>query len=432
MTKRKYTHTIVLSIVATAALWFFSVSAVAANSFPSTYRVLISHEENQILLVGNSDSSGLRTLIDLDNRFRFLHTEQVRRDGINYLVVAHTNKKRRKVFLKLYHPAGTRIASKRVLRTGSQRRFSTISLDEVNGEMRVRAVKQTNRGKTQRFHVRRFRVRPFKQKKFRRTVKKNKRVRRPSGDKTGKKATRKLLNFYRKRAGLMPVKMRSGLSRACNRHITYMEAHGLTHVQDSSHAEYTPSGAAAGLASDLAFGTRNMREAFELWLEGPYHRFPIFEPSLTHIGMGYDADSRYSCLHLGTTDSSLQSFRYRPIQYPSPGVKRVETTFAEGEFPDPIAVHGGSYPAGQVVSLQFRSDVDVERMNVTLTSDSGDSVSGFTQLPGDAGDPNTANQGNAVTFLPRNPLESSTRYTVRMSGRVDGSSFSRRWKFTTE
>lgn len=424
------THKTLIFLFVTIAVWFSLGSA--AQAFPSTYRVLLNLSDNEILLVGNGDSTGEQTSIDLNDNFRFLHTEQVRAGGINYLVVGHTNKKRREVFLKVFHPNGSRIGSKRILRTGSGRRFSTMRLDVKKGEMRVRAVKQTNKGKTLRFHVRRYDIRPLKNKVFRRTVRKNKRVNTPSTSGTGKKATRQWINYYRKRAGLMPVQSRSSLNRGCNLHIDYMEVHGLTHVQDSSEPEYTQDGAAAGIASDLAQGTDNLLEAMNLWLDGPYHRFPIFEPALTHIGMGYDSASKYSCLHLGTTDSSLRSFRYRPTQYPSAGVSDVSPRFNEGESPDPLDSHGGSYPAGQVVSLLFRSDDDVESMSVSLTSDAGEGVSGFTQLPGDSNDPNTLNQRNAVTFIPRNPLRDDTRYTVRMNGTVNGRSFSRRWKFRTQ
>lgn len=436
MTVQKHITTIFLSLVLACAVWAFFAQATVATDFPSTYRVLIDHTDNQILLLGNSDSTGLSTLISLPESARFIHTEQFRKGSLNYLVVLHTNAKQRKVYLKLYHPDATQLASKRALETNSSKRFSSVRLEtkRVDGktQMLIKAIKQENNGKTRLYQKRRFIVQPNKQKKFRRTLKKNALVKAPTTIQTGNTATLEWINFYRKRAGLIPVTHGESLSSACKKHVTYMESHGLTHVEDSSKSGYTTEGAEAGLASDLAQGTDTMLEALGLWLAGPYHRFPIFEPTLTHVGMNYQGDEGFSCLHLGTTDSSLSPFPYSPVRYPSPAATNVPTTFNSGESPDPLELHGGNYPAGQVVSIGFRSGVEVESMAVTLTHANGSVVSGYTQLPGDSADPNTANQGNAVTFIPRSPLSGDTRYTVHMSGVVDGSTFSKSWKFTTE
>lgn len=436
MTLQKHITTFLLSLVAAVAVGAFFAQTTFASEFPSTYRVVIDHTDNDIFLLGNSDSTGLSTVISLPESARFIHTEQFRKGNLNYLVVLHTNAKQRKVYLKLYHPDTTQLASMRILETNSSKRFSSVRLEtkRVDGktQMLIKAIKQGNNGTTKLYQKRRFIVQPSKQKKLKRTLKKNALVKPPTTRKTGDKATLEWMNYYRKRAGLLPVAHRKSLSSACKKHVTYMESHGLTHVQDSSKSGYTTEGAEAGLASDLAQGTDNMLEAFGLWLAGPYHRFPIFEPTLTHVGMNYQADEEFSCLHLGTMDTDSFAFPYSPVRYPSPGAKNVPTTFNSGESPDPLEPHGGNYPAGQVVSIGFRSGVEVESMTVMLTDANGASVSGYTQLPGDSADPNTENQRNSVTFIPRSPLSGNTRYTVRMSGIVDGSNFSKSWKFTTE
>jgi uncharacterized protein YkwD len=254
----------------------------------------------------------------------------------------------------------------------------------------------------------------------------------PTVTSTGKKATLTWINYYRKIAGLIPVRASDALDTACSLHVTYMVNHDtLTHTEDPAAADYTTNGAAAGVASDLASGTTSLQHATELWIHSLYHRLPILDPALTHIGQAYSSQGGYACLHLGTTDNNWDEFAWDPIAFPAPGQTKVPTTFISGEVPDPLHRFSATYPAGEVITLTFNNLTTVNSMTVTLTDSANQVINGYLQLPHDNDDPYSAGQGNTVSFIPVDPLDPAQTYTVSMTGVVNGAAYQKYWSFTT-
>ena len=46
-------------------------------------------------------------------------------------------------------------------------------------------------------------------------------------------------------------------------------------------------------AENIAMGQRSAAEVVKAWMESPGHRENIMNPSLTHIGIGYDKNGNY-------------------------------------------------------------------------------------------------------------------------------------------
>jgi hypothetical protein len=152
-----------------------------------------------------------------------------------------------------------------------------------------------------------------------------------------------------------------------------------------------------------------------------YHRLPLLDREVVAAGYG---EARVgpigiSVLDLGAGPPATGD----PIAYPADGQSDVPAAFVGAEVPDPLP-QGSITPAGYPVTLVVGGAQQLAVTTGRLLGRDGKEVASYTLSPG--------NQIGASQWalVPKRPLEPGTKYTVEVSGTVDGQSFSRRWSFT--
>ncbi|MFA5995780.1 MAG: CAP domain-containing protein [Patescibacteria group bacterium] len=258
-----------------------------------------------------------------------------------------------------------------------------------------------------------------------------------------------LFNYHRLAAGVLPVERYSDTDEACSLHAKYMATNDmLEHSEDPALPGYTAEGEAAGNSSNVARNTKNgMVTALNMWLDGTYHRFPMLDGSLYGTGFGIagpsnshyyysalDITTKYYSYALSGRETNVTYFDPMSLQTViSPGVNQtnVETTMSQSEWPDPLDKFNGSYPAGYAITAT-PGRTYIEDLYLQLYNAQGDKVFTYWQPPGDATDPNSLYQGSNYSLIPASPLANKTKYTVKMTGKVDGVAYTKEWQFTTK
>ena len=85
---------------------------------------------------------------------------------------------------------------------------------------------------------------------------------------------------------------------------------------------------------------------------------------------------------------------------------------------------GTDYPVGYAVTVEVGAAQKLTIASGKLLDAAGRSVDSYTLAPGDKV------SANQWALLAKRPLKPGTRYTVDVSGQVDGQAFSKRWSFT--
>ena len=112
-----------------------------------------------------------------------------------------------------------------------------------------------------------------------------------------------------------------------------------------------------------------------------------------------------------------------PVVYPTPDQKGVPATFTGNQVPDPLP-SGTTYPVGYAVTIQVGAAQKLSIASAKLLDAAGKAVDTYTLAPGDKVG------ANQWALLAKNPLKTGARYTVDVSGQVDGQPFTKRWSFT--
>ncbi|NUN16415.1 MAG: CAP domain-containing protein [Myxococcales bacterium] len=249
----------------------------------------------------------------------------------------------------------------------------------------------------------------------------------PSSNPWSKDAVTRV-NFYRNLAGLSPVAEDPVLSAACQKHAEYMALHRvLTHDENPELPGYSEEGAFAGKFSNIAYGYSTITLAIDKWIEGIYHRLPLFEPGLSTIGVGMAQN--YWCLDvISGAEFYLQ---HEPIAYPADGQVDVPVLFDGTESPNPLP-ESLSAPTGYFVSLQFDHDTELGENFKMLLYQNGILVESFVRYPNDVSDPNSLLQRVTVSLTALKPLRNGTTYEVVARGIVDGNPYEKIWTFNTK
>jgi hypothetical protein len=234
------------------------------------------------------------------------------------------------------------------------------------------------------------------------------------------------LNQIRALAGAGPVAEDATLSAADTKHVTFMLANGLTHAEWPSGAGYTPAGAAAGLASNLAltWGAPDDNTALDTWATAPYHAVWMLDPTLTSVGYadGYSPAGDYSMYALDVQTNRANSDG-ATFTYPR-GNQVPYTSYSGGEDPDPLS-YCPNLTAGQVgapVIATFPGHTNApSSATLTATTSTGNTypvevcVLSADQEVGDYG----------VVMMPNGQLVPGTSYRAVIS--VDG--ITKDWTF---
>jgi hypothetical protein len=240
------------------------------------------------------------------------------------------------------------------------------------------------------------------------------------------------VNTFRAAAGLGAVKLDAALSKGCMEHAEYMRRNkgteamvGLNaHTQRPDLPGATPAGAACGKAADLFPGVSDVAGAVDGWMAGIYHRRPLLDPALTHVGFGYaklDDGTYMAALEFGKTKSAGSGW---PVAYPASGQRDVPLEYG-AEIPNPIPNNGRG---GYAVTLQFPPFDKVTSVRATLTA-------GKTNVPFYLSDPQhpatSFGQYGVVSVIPKQALDPSTTYAVKIDATWNGKPKTWSWSFTT-
>lgn len=240
------------------------------------------------------------------------------------------------------------------------------------------------------------------------------------------------VNAFRKAAGLGSVSLDANLSKGCMEHAEYMKKNkgtqameGLNaHTQRADLPGATAAGAACGKAADLFPGVTDLASAVDGWMAGIYHRRPMMDPALTKVGFGYaklDDGSYMAALMFAKTKTSASGW---PVAYPASAQTDVPLEYG-AEIPNPIPNNGRG---GYAVTLQFPPFDKVTGVKATLTA-------GTSAVPIYLSDPDhpatSFGQYGVVSLIPKQALDPSTKYTVKIDATWNGKPQTWSWSFTT-
>jgi uncharacterized protein YkwD len=279
------------------------------------------------------------------------------------------------------------------------------------------------------------------------------------------------LNYFRAMAGLNSVSDDTKMSAGDVMHARYLVKNnsgrpnpGLDmHLESSKNRWYTPEGYAAGRTSDVIPPNGielTGQQAIDIWIEGPFHRFPILNPALKEVGFGVYSEDGETAIAMqirkpGALDNPLVSPSHRsfindesetpsdegapprPIEFPPPNSRFPLASFSTGEWPNPLASCAGyQRPSGFPITLQLGSAEKPKLQSATLTSEGrtvescaidASSYRGDDQTMTYAGQASLENFG-AIIVVPRERLHSGATYEVSIV--ADGKTY--QWSFTIE
>ena len=237
------------------------------------------------------------------------------------------------------------------------------------------------------------------------------------------------INAIRKLAGLQPVELDEGLSRACRLHAKYL----VTNRADpkaqelSAHTElqelpgYTVEGQKAATISNIFWG-KDIAGAVDLWMAGLYHRIPFIRPNLKRIGLGYEGD-----VVVADVLSGVGGFNLDSIGYPADRQSNVPTEFGV-DAPDPLP-KDAPRKAGFPITLMFPFVTKIAGVEAELTDSAGGKVEFHLSDPER---PATSfPQQSTVCLIPVKPLATNTTYKVSIKANVDGWVVRKSWSFST-
>jgi uncharacterized protein YkwD len=257
------------------------------------------------------------------------------------------------------------------------------------------------------------------------------------------------INFYRAALGLDPIRNNPDLSAAAAAHARYLLLNfgedlrsakpmsGDAYEEKPGNRGYSASGAAAARNLQFAWGCSSYEVAQQIdrWIEGPFHRFAVFDPDLTEAGYG-EADSEgcwVAALRLPQPPPEEEKPYPRAIEFP-PDRADVALDWIGLEAPDPLeSCPGYSRPVGLPITLQIGRLVDTKLTAHSLTEDGkpiehcafdADSYRNHIKSLQTFGHWNLRDAG-AVVIVPRSPLRAGSHYSVSIT--AAGNSYA--WSF---
>lgn len=191
---------------------------------------------------------------------------------------------------------------------------------------------------------------------------------------------------------------------------------GARSIDRDRHFGYTGA-RGVELANHLLTPAASVRSS----VNSVFHRLLLLDREVVAAGYG---EARVGSIAIAVLDLGAgPPATGDAIAYPADGQADAPPAFVGSEVPDPLP-QGAITPAGYPVTLEVGG---AQHLNVTsgrLLGPEGKEVASYTLAAG--------NQLGASQWalVPKQPLEPGARYTVEVTGTVDGSDFSRRWSFT--
>lgn len=191
---------------------------------------------------------------------------------------------------------------------------------------------------------------------------------------------------------------------------------GVT-VRDRLAAQGYTDATASEVAASSDTGTEDVRFLWDL----PYHRLGLMHPHVAIAGWGHAAiDGRTATVGVLVFDFAAAA----PDRLRSPADgQRVAGSWAGDESPDPLPA-GAARPVGYPLMVVYSGARAVDLKNAKLIDQSGRDVK-VTIVP-------QIFERDYAAIVPVAPLESGTRYRVRLELTVVGTDVVDEWEFETD
>lgn len=255
------------------------------------------------------------------------------------------------------------------------------------------------------------------------------------------------LNAYRQQCGFPALVDNTILDQATQAHAQYeSENNVVTDNESPSNTDFTgatygdravhfgyPSGVSVGGASGGYYSgsplTADQAAAQLLaeWFGGVYHSGVVMLPAdIVGLGEYEKANGGASQVWSAISLTGTANIPNAPLTFPCEGTSGLPYSEVGGEIPTPPNTSGAwGTPVSVVGSL---SDV-IRLQTATMTDDSGTTMA--LQILDSATDPNKQVPAYEGAAYPTTPLKPNTKYSVSVSGTVNGAPFSRAFTFTT-
>jgi hypothetical protein len=247
------------------------------------------------------------------------------------------------------------------------------------------------------------------------------------------------MNAYRRAAGVAPLGLHPALARAAVNHATYyMQNAGDPALAGLGLHEETPgrpgfTGATmqdriqgAGYSGTWNEGMALLGDpvaAVDAFMASVNHRLPILDPAYTDTGYGGGHEGRTVVDVFTYGGPFTHPAAPEWIAWPPDGYTGAATTYDGNEAPD--AFPDADYPVGGAITLKYTGPGTLALDEAHVTDPAGRDLPVLTRVSYNFITRNTA------VVATQQPLAPNTRYTVHLSGTIDGRAWSRAWFFAT-
>jgi hypothetical protein len=153
-------------------------------------------------------------------------------------------------------------------------------------------------------------------------------------------------------SGMPECEMDAEASFACDAHASYVNNHRELaekpgpeiHEEDPANEDFTRRGQLAGngniITVNASRGAEFARDTVDGWIGTPYHRFPMLEHNIKRLGYAFLSDTGFT---VAVLDMNSLEEPYDPqvapkfVVWPPPGSVGIPTTFSGRESPNPLA-----------------------------------------------------------------------------------------------
>jgi len=248
----------------------------------------------------------------------------------------------------------------------------------------------------------------------------------------------RLINEYRRVAGVPPVLVDPKLAQGCSEHARYMvlnrgkpQMYSINaHRQDPSLPGATPAGAECGKRAVLYPSINDLRSAVRGWMGTIYHRAPIIAPNIDKVGIGSSrlpTSIKRLAVALRFVYGRAAASAW-PVAYPANGQTNLPINFVS-ESPTPIPPAGSATP-GYPFTLQFPPYDSLTNISGTLKDAAGKPVPIYFSSPEKVASKYN-NQLGLVAMIPQQTLRAGTSYTASVTATWKGKRQTWTSKFST-
>jgi uncharacterized protein YkwD len=246
------------------------------------------------------------------------------------------------------------------------------------------------------------------------------------------------LNALRVRAGVKTVRLDRDLSRGCRDHARYLVRNALLPSKDGASPYWEnlllpgASEHGARVARSAWIDDRDPLAAIDRWAASPAHRTLLHSPRLQGIGLGMararDREEWTTVFHLAMDRTSTAA---GAVHYPADRQAGVPLAFPGNEVPDPVP-DATDKVVGYPITVTFPPMTRVEKATFDLEDDRGKPVEAWFSSPVQPANKRFIfQQQNTICVMARKPFRPGSRYTVRVTARVEGKPWASTWSFVT-